>query len=75
MDQANSAVVSIESVENIGCIESVGNMESIGNIDGIGYTLKVLEILKISKPLAHHKGWKAQVGAGGSAAVALEVES
>ena len=37
--------------------------------------LKVSEILKISKPLAHHKGWKAQVGAGGSAAVALEVES
>ena len=62
-------------------------MESIGNSDGIGYTMKVLEILKmleilkvleimkIFKPLAHHKGWKAQVGAGGSAAVALEVES
>ena len=62
-------------------------MESIGNIAGIGYTLKVweilkmleilkvLEILKLLKPLAHHKGWKAQVGAGGSAAVALEVES
>ena len=59
-------------------------MESIGYIDNIRYTLKVLEILKmleileilkIWKPLAHHKGWKAQVGAGGSAAVALEVES
>ena len=59
-------------------------MESIGNIVGIGYTLKVweilkilkvLEMLKILKPLAHHKGWKAQVEAGGSAAVALEVES
>ena len=37
--------------------------------------LEILEILKIWKPLAHHKGWKAQVGAGGSAAVALEVES
>ena len=37
--------------------------------------LKALEILKIWKPLAHHKGWKAQVRAGGSAAVALEVES
>ena len=37
--------------------------------------LKALEILKILKPLAHHKGWKAQVEAGGRAAVALEVES
>ena len=62
-------------------------MESIGYIDNIRYTLKVLErlkmleilkvleILKLLKPLAHHKGWKAQVRAGGSAAVALEVES
>ena len=33
------------------------------------------KVLKILKPLAHHKGWKAQVEAGGSAAVALEVES
>ena len=80
----------VSTAVNIGIIENIESIECIGNIDGIGYTfkaleilkmleilevLKALEILKIWKPLAHHKGWKAQVRAGGSAAVALEAES